>query len=155
MRYKRAFTLLELILVVAITLSLVALSTPLFRRTYEGLALSSASKNIAYMARFCREKAVFERRGYRLVIDADKKLCRILAEDEEDNSFKPLRQRWGKPFRIPSGVEIESEKKELSFSPSGRADSAVIYLSNKVKDRIIVSIEENSGRVRIYDYAEE
>lgn len=155
MRSKYAFTLLELMLVAAIILALVALSTPLFRRTYEDLKLTTSAKNIAYMANFCRERAVFERRDYRLIIDIDNNMYQISVEDEEDNTFKPLKERWGRSFRIPNGIEVKADRAIIDFLPDGNTNSVVIYLTNKENKTIAVSIEAGTGSIKVYDYIEE
>ena len=155
MKSKRAFTLLELMLVAAIILALVALSTPLFRRTYEDLKLTTSAKNIAYTANFCRERAIFERRSYRFIIDIENNLYRIFVEDEEDNAFKPLREKWGRSFRIPKDIEVETNKTVIDFSPNGDTNSVIIYLTNKENKTCAVSIEADTGLIKVYDYIKE
>ena len=142
-------------LVAAIIFALVALSTPLFKRTYEDLRLTTSAKNIAYMALFCRERAVFERRDYRLIIDIDNNLYRISVKDEEDNTFKPLRERWGRPFSIPDGIEVKADKRIIDFPPDGDTDSVIIYFTNKENKTIAVSIKAGTGSIKVYDYIEE
>ena len=149
------FTLLELVLVTAIILTLVALSTPFFRRTYEDLKLTSSAKTIAYTANFLRERAVFERRDYRLIIDVDNRLCRIYAEDEEDNTFRPLKERWGRSFKIPDGIEVKADRDTSDFSPDGNTDFAAVYLTNKENKTVLVSLEPGTGSIKVYDYIEE
>ncbi len=155
LRSNHAFTLLELMLVAAIILALVALSTPIFRRTYEDLKLTTSAKNIAYMANFCLERAVFERTDYRLVIDIENRFYRAFVKDEEDKTFKPLRERWGRSFRIPSGIEIKTGNSVIDFSPDGDMDSANIYLVGKDNKTIVISIEAGTGLIKAYDYIEE
>jgi len=155
LKSKYAFTLLELTLVAAIILALVALSAPLFRRTYEDLKLTTSAKNIAYMANFCRERAIFERRGYRLIIDIDNNLYRISVEDEESNVFKPLREKWGRSFKIPNGIEVKADKTIIDFLPDGDTGSVTIYLTNKESKISAVSIGAGAGSIKVYDYIEE
>jgi len=155
LRPRYAFTLLELMLVAAIILALVLLSTPIFRRTYEDLQLTTSAKNIAYMANFCRERAVFERIDYRLNIDTDNNVYQISVRNEEDNTFKPLKEKWGRSFRIPNGIEVKTDKEAIDFSPEGDTNSFTIYLTNKENKTIVVSIKAGTGSIRIYDYIEE
>ena len=154
-RSNYAFTLLELMLVTAIILVLVALSTPIFRRTYEDLKLATSAKNIAYMANFCLERAVFERIDYRLVIDTENRSYRIFIKNEEKNTFKPLKERWGRSFRIPRGIEIKAGDGIIDFSPDGDMNSVIIYLIGKENKTIVVSIEAGTGLIKVYDYIEE
>ncbi len=154
-RSNYAFTLLELMLVAAIILALVALSTPIFRRTYEDLKLTTSAKNIAYTAKFCLERAVFERRDYRLVIDAQNCFYRVFVKDEENKTFKPLKERWGRSFRMPSGIEIKTGNSVVDFSPDGDTDFTKIYLVGKENKTIVISIEAGTGLIKVYDYIEE
>ncbi len=142
-------------LVAAIILALVVLSTPLFRRTYEDLRITTSAKNIAYIANFCRERAVFERIKYRLTIDIDNNLYQISVEDEGDNTFKPLKERWGRPFKIPDGIEVKADKATIDFLPDGDTNSVTVYLTNKENRTIAVSIEAGTGSIKVYDYIEE
>ena len=155
LKLECAFTILELMLVTAIILALVALSTPIFKRTYEDLKLTTSAKNIASMANFCLERAVFERIDYRLVIDLDNNLYRAFVKNEEDDTFAPLKEKWGRSFRIPNGIEIKADKKVIDFLPDGDMNSVTIYLTNKESKTIVVSIEAGTGVIKVYDYIKE
>jgi type II secretory pathway pseudopilin PulG len=148
-------TLVELMLVAAIILALVTISTPLFRRTYEDLKLSSSARGIANLIQFCQESSIMERKRFRLEIDRDKKSYRILVEDEEKREFSPLGSRWGRTFKIPADIEIETEIEELDFYPNGRVTPGLVYLTNKAGKSYTLSIEQNTGLVSVYDYKKE
>lgn len=139
----------------AIILTLVALSTPFFKRTYEDLKLSSSAKRIAYTANFLRERAVFERRYYRLVIDTENNLYKIYAEDKDENTFKPLKERWGRSFKIPYEIKVKTDTTAADFSPDGNADFTSIYLTNREGKTLAVSLEPGTGSVKVNDYIEE
>ncbi|MFH1867807.1 MAG: prepilin-type N-terminal cleavage/methylation domain-containing protein [Candidatus Omnitrophota bacterium] len=151
---KYGFTLLELMLVSVIILAMVAISTPLFRRTYEDLKLTTTVKDISMLMQFCREKAVFERRPYRISLDINQKTYQALVE-EDDEEFKPLKSRWGRLFRIPGGIDIETSLEKIDFSPSGKPTPAVVYLTNNKNVTHTIFIESNTGRIRVYDYKKE
>lgn len=151
------FTLLELMLVAVIILCLVALSTPLFKRTYEELKLTSSAREINAILNFCREKTIFERRPHEFRIDADKGSYRIFteSENEKEKELKPLSGRWGRTFTIPKGISLETEAEEISFSPGGSATPAVIYLSNSEGKNRTIEIEGPTGYIKVYDYKKE
>jgi prepilin-type N-terminal cleavage/methylation domain-containing protein len=149
------FTLLELMLVAIIVSALVLISSPLFKRTYEELRLTSLSKEIVQMFELCRERAIFERRPYKFKFGRDKRSYRILAEDEEDAKFKPLESRWGRAFKIPDGITVKTEKEEIIFLADGKATDLRIYLTNRENKTCTVSIESETGAIGLYDYKKE
>jgi len=152
---RNGFTLLELMLVAVIILCLVALSTPLFKSTYDDIRLTSTSKEIAAILNFCRERAIFERRDYRFRIDPKERSYRILAEDQEENGFKPLKGRWGRIFRIPEMIGLEADTEEILFSPDGSTTPAMIYLSNSENRTCTITTEGSTGLIKVYDYKKE
>lgn len=146
------FTLLELTLVAVIILILVCISVPLFKRTYQDLRLTSSAKEIASVMQFCRERAVFERKNFRFKVDPDKKAYQLFAEDEDKGKFLPLRSRWGRAFKIPDGIDIETDQDTVDFFPDGTASPASLYLTNKESQVFTILIEQDTGLVRVYDY---
>ncbi|NQT90167.1 MAG: prepilin-type N-terminal cleavage/methylation domain-containing protein [Candidatus Omnitrophica bacterium] len=152
---RAGFTLIELVLVAAIILVLTAVSTPLFKRTYEDLRLTSSAKELAAVMRFCHERAVFERRPFRLIIDETKRRYQVFSEDEGRNKFIPLKSRWGRSFRIPDDISIETEADEIDFSPNGNITAAPVYVSNKQGKTFTIVTERSTGFVRVYDSKKE
>jgi prepilin-type N-terminal cleavage/methylation domain-containing protein len=148
---KQGFTLLELIIVSVIILILITVSVPLYRRTYEGLKTTFYVKDITRMMNFCRERAVFERRHYRFVIDQEDNTYRILAEDEESGRFKPSEDRWGRVFKVPEDISIISAQQEINFMPSGVSDSAVIHITSKENKTHSISLDGSTGSIKYYD----
>lgn len=149
---RAGFTLLELTLVAVIILALVTISAPLFKRTYEDLRLTSSVKEIACVMQFCRERAVFERRNFRLNVNPDKKTYQVLAEDEDKGKLLPLRSRWGRVFRIPDSIDVEADKDTVDFFPNGTTTPILLYLTNKEGQVFTILIEQDIGLVRVYDY---
>jgi prepilin-type N-terminal cleavage/methylation domain-containing protein len=152
-RRKNAFTLLEVMLVSAISLILITLSVPLFKKTYKDMEIASCAKGISQIIYFSRERAIFERRDYRVVIDEENSLYRILALDRESGLFRPLTDRWGRTFRVPEDIKIRTEAGRIDFSPGGESVSTVIYISRG--DRIYsIVLDGCTGSVRLYDKTE-
>lgn len=152
---RAGFTLLELMLVAVIILALVTVSTPLLKKTYEDLRFTSCAKEAAAVMRFCRERAIFERRIFRINIDSDNKTYQVLAEDEDKHKLAPLRSRWGRIFRLPDAINVEADEKEIDFFPDGTTTPTLVYLTNKEGEAFTISIEPETGFVRVYDYKKE
>jgi prepilin-type N-terminal cleavage/methylation domain-containing protein len=148
---RQGFTLIELMLVSAIILALVGVSMPVFKKTYEDLIFTSYVKDMSYAINFCRERAVFERRQYRLLIDNEKNAYNILTKDEDDAGFIQAHNARGSVFKVPNGVQVKSDRQTIDFLPDGTMDSATIYITDK-EDRIQgIRLDGNSGSVSIHD----
>jgi len=151
--HKKAFTLIEVTLVSVIILILITLSMPLFRRTYEDLKITSCAKDISQIIHFSRERAIFERRNYRIIIDTESNTYQILVHDEEGDGFKPLADRWGRMFHIPKDIEISTDKKQIDFLPGGVSDSAVICIIRENRTYSII-LDGSTGSIKVDDKTE-
>jgi len=150
---RSGFTLIEVTLVSVIILILITLSMPLFRRTYEDLKITSCTKDISQIIHFSRQRAIFERRNYRFVIDSDNNSYQILVQDEESDKFIPLADRWGRVYNVAKDIEIRTDKKQIDFSPSGVSDSAIIYIIRENKTYSII-LDGSTGSIKINDKTE-
>jgi Tfp pilus assembly protein FimT len=151
---RTGFTLLEVTLVSVITLILITLSMPIFRRTYEDLEISSSAKNIAQMINFARQRAVFERINYRFIIDDTDNTYKVLAQYEERGEFKPLQDRWGRINSVPQNIDIKAEIKSIDFSPSGISGHSIIYLTNSRGKTYSITLDGKRGTVKIDNKSE-
>jgi prepilin-type N-terminal cleavage/methylation domain-containing protein len=151
---KKGFTLIELMLVSVIILVLAALSTPLFRKTYEDLRFTAYAKDMFYTIYFCRERSIFERKTYAMVIDDEKNTYNVFFQNQDSGEFEILRDRGRSVLQIPEGVDIKTDVVKIFFSPNGYMDSAIITISDK-KNRIQqILLDGKAGSVIMSDYAE-
>jgi Tfp pilus assembly protein FimT len=138
-------------LVSIIILILAASSTPLFRKTYEDIKLDSYAKDMYRLIEFCRERAIFERTRYSLVIENEKNTYSIYVREDENGEPRPASGRWGHTLTAPKGVDITSDKKEIYFFPDGYTDSAIINIKGKGNRQQVIRLDGTSGAVKIYD----
>ena len=75
-----AFTLIELIIVAAIILMLVAVSSPRFRSTFSDLELKDSSYSIGKIIKYAQKRAILEERKYRVIFDFENQSYRLLVE---------------------------------------------------------------------------
>ena len=134
------FTLIELALVAAIILSLIALSTPLFRKTISYLALQEASFNISKLINYAQERAVIDNnKNYKIALYIKNGQYRFLEfyTDAETKKIveRPVSGRFGKLYRLPRGVtfippdtELNKERADLFFYPDGHCTKGTIDL---------------------------
>jgi prepilin-type N-terminal cleavage/methylation domain-containing protein len=128
---KKGFTLIELMLVTVIILVLVALSTPLFRKTYEDLRFTTYAKGLFHVLYYCRERSIFERKTHAIIIDNEKNTYDIFVQNPDSGEFEISADNRHSIFKIPKGVEIETDRKTILFHPDGYMDSAIITVMDK------------------------
>lgn len=154
-RAVAGFTLIELILLTVILAVLVAVSTPLFSRTFSSLRLREESYNLAKLINYVQEKSVLEGVVYKLVIDTQKERYYVMASDEsESKRFSHLEEKAGRIFRLPEGVKIKTDKKEVLFYPDGHSDKASINIYD-IKNRTFLRIKGNMGYVEFTEEEKE
>lgn len=153
-----AFTLIE-ILVVIILLGVVAgLAVPNFNSTYEKFLLGETAKDLSFFMRYAQNRAVMKSQNHRLVFDLqDSKYWLEEQENDTDNLsqeevFAGISGRFGRIFKIPEGIFLETEKTHIFFYPDGKIDKARIYLSDKKKNYLTISTYEQDGYVQTFDF---
>ena len=147
LRARAGFTLIELVLVIFLISILVALSTPLFKRTFTNLELKNASFNIAKIISYAREMAIVERANYRVNFDFEEGKIWITKLDPPD--YKRIGGRYGRPFPFPDGVTVEAESEEITFYPDGRSDRAEISITDKNGKGYLLRIRGFDSQVKI------
>ena len=132
---NRAFTLLELILVVLILAALVGLSTPMFRNTFGSVQLSSAYSDLTNVLNYARQSAIFDRAEYRAILKSDESKFWVEHKVLEESGpvFKRPQGKMARIYSLPSGINIDSDKDYLVFYPDGKADAATITIGNGSK----------------------
>ena len=123
MMLSKGFTLIELILVVLIIASLVALATPAFRQTFNNMQFEQACSDLAGVLNYARASAIFKRTE-----------CKVMINKESLN--------------LASGININSDKDSVSFYPDGTSGAINITLSNSTKQRSF-TMEGSRGYVKI------
>ena len=153
--YKKAFTLIELMLVVLIILALVSISSPLFRRSFDDLKLSSTARELVSILRLSRERAVFERSYYRLYINSDDNFYKMYTSSDGKEDFITLKERWGRKFKISKNITVDTEIDYIDFFPDGKSSGGIIYLENSNNNFNTIIVEESIGSIQLYDYKKE
>ena len=124
----KGFTLIELILVVSLILALIALSVPLFKRTFSDLSAKEAAYSIAKLINYGQEMAVLERYNYKVVFNFEKSTYQLfrLGQGEKEAAYKRITSRFGRIFTLPNGVTLKGSKKESIFYPDGHCDAIAV-----------------------------
>lgn len=147
------FTLLELIVVVTIISSLVALSLPRFRTTFNSLKFDDFCQKVVDRMRYLRERAGIEQNVYRLNFDLTNKVIEIQAKlgtsgNEGFETFGGVKGLLGKKILIPENIEIETEDIDMIFYPDGTIDGKNILVSDG-QNKTSIIINESMGQIRL------
>ncbi len=157
---KKSFTLIELLIVVMILGLLAGITFPSFSNSFANLQLNNSVRDISCLMKYAREKAIMQRKKYRLEFDIAEK--RYWLSREEDpinapNQFKKLttgiedkklpQNISVKKILFPIGISKFSHS-YVSFYPDGSIDAADIYLANKKGETAVISTE-TFGRIEV------
>ena len=168
MRDKRGFTLLELLVVLAIVGIISALLAPRMIGSMSNVNLKTATKNIAAGLRYARSQATWERIPYRAVFDFEKNLVTIKAVEEDtekDPQDHPADDKDGeipsKSYPLPEGVKlraavsgdeiVDTQTFEILFFPSGGTSGGEVFLQNDRGKRTHIRVDFITGIVQIGD----
>ncbi len=143
---QSGFTLIELIVVLAIAGFIMAVVPPLIARAIPGVELKGAARQLAGGLRFARSYAIRSRKEALLTLDLEKKLYRVTGRT--------------RAYAIPKGIDValltaESETDttqsgSIRFYPTGGSTGGRVTLS--IGERSYdVDVDWLTGRVRILD----
>lgn len=129
---RSAFTLIELILVTVIILVLIGLAVPIFRNTFSDLNIKNASFNISKLINYAQEKAILERKEFKMALDFEKGVYQLFEKDYSLTApEKKIAGRFGKSFKLPRDAFFVSPRKFIRFYPDGRCDEVNIDVFDK------------------------
>ncbi len=153
---RNGFTLIEIILVMAILVVIAGLTLPSFRSTYNILQLKEESQDMAFLMRYAQSRSITKNVIVRLVLNDD--LTQYWLEDENkgaensaEGSFQRFSGRLGRDFEIKKGIIIEITANTVEFYPDGTIDKRRIFLCDALNKCFTVSTEEQRGHVIVLD----
>lgn len=150
-RNNKAFTFVELLVVVILLSVVSALAIPNFRNTYYNFLLTETSHNLTYLMRYAQASAIAERVNYRLNFDTQYQKYWLTKKSEKD-SFARIQGKFGRVFDLNKSISIEAKVTVINFYPDGKIDKASMYLSNKNEKFYTITTEAQAGYVQEYDY---
>jgi len=154
---KRGFTLLEILLVIALIGIILVLAVPSIRDTITGNDLKKASRQLIGLERKLRGEAVRDQISYILCFDLPNSAYWVIASDMTSEKQSEIKNR---PQHLPSEVSItdivdENNKKNtdearIKFGKNNIGSPAVIHLQHK-DDKMTIVINPYLGVTDIYD----
>ncbi len=133
---QRAMTLLELILVMVILSTVLAIAAPSLRGFFASRRLDSAAAQILALTQWARSQAISEGSVYRLNFDTRDRTYWLTAR--KAGVFESLDTEMGQVYTLPQDVELDLEdidQKErdvfLAFTPHGTVTAGVVRLTDR------------------------
>ncbi|HSU68525.1 MAG TPA: GspH/FimT family pseudopilin [Tepidisphaeraceae bacterium] len=149
----RGFTLLELILVMAILAVVVAMVAPSLSVFANGRQTNYAASRIVSMAEYARTQAINEGRIYRLNFDPSARACWITAQNgpvfQDTSSDLGGRAEASEGVIIRTDIQAQSDGMYVAFRPDGRTDPAKIFISDKQGRELEIACLSSTERFRI------
>jgi prepilin-type N-terminal cleavage/methylation domain-containing protein len=131
------FTLLELILVMAIISIIVGLSVPSLHGFAQGRRTQACVDQIAALTQYAHSQAITRSAVYRLNIkpaSMNQRATYWLTVQQGDGTFGPTGDSLGLQFEAPEGVDLswnapqQADGQYIQFRPTGRTDPATIVV---------------------------
>jgi type II secretion system protein H len=157
-RAHRAFTLLELVLVMVILCTALAVVAPSFTGFRRGAELRDAGDQFIALTRYARTQSAATGTTYRMQIDDGAGTYQLLVQNGE--KFDALGTNWGRTFTLPEGAKISMSKnastmtsmtaapqpqgasssaKTIDFFATGRTEPATITITSARGDSLQIT----------------
>ena len=159
-RGGRAFTLVELLVVLAIIAIIAGVAAPNLRGSLKGMRVRQAALTLAEHVCYAQMLAVEKERPTRVVIDAEHRGYRVeLADNLLGLDFQPAPGVSEGSISLPEGVDFEGiefglapdgEKDILWFEPAGVWSTGRLRLTDGTRT-FLVRIGKALGRVEVFD----
>jgi len=153
------FTLLELIVVLVLVSTVLAMAAPSLRGFVGGRQTANAAAQVLSLTKLARSQAVVQGRVYRLNIDTETKTYWLTMQ--RAGSFVPLGFEHGRRFQFPDGVSVKLElplgnnsASYIQFYPDGRNDEARIELTGQQGEVFEVTCPSATERFRVVSPSE-
>lgn len=141
-------TLLELLVVVVVIGSLVALSQPRFKTTFDGLRFDTFCQKLTIRMKYLQEHSTLEQKIYRLNFDLNDKIINIEVVEEGQKDFVSVQGLLGKSIIIPQGYEVAIEEPNVIFLPDSTIEGSPIIISNN-ENKATINFKQSIGKVEL------
>lgn len=137
---NKAFTLIELLFVVAIIGILVRVTFPVFRENFDNLRLNSFSAKLVSFMNYLQQRSVVEGRVISINFDIAQKQYWAQIKDENSNLGV---------YRVPDELSIVTKENKIYFYPDASTDKVMIEINNRQKKSVCIVSKGAFGGVRL------
>ncbi|MFH1245405.1 MAG: prepilin-type N-terminal cleavage/methylation domain-containing protein [Candidatus Omnitrophota bacterium] len=150
----RAFTLIEMLVVLALIMMVLGISIPFFANFAKGEKIKTAAKDIATVLNSARNFSITERKNYAVVFDYSASPAAYYIVDEAN-------QIYGKKYVLPSPIKFYHPQEPAHpttfpsdravFSSTGGLKTATgsVWLADQKGQTRRVTVSQTTGRVSI------
>jgi type II secretion system protein H len=154
-RSSAGFTLLELILVMVIISTVLAMAAPSLRGFFSSRKIHDAASNILTLIRYARTQAITDGRTYRLNFDYERSVYWLTSNSQ--GAFSVLNCEFGREFLLPDDTTVAIEKDDdkngteeyIDFFPQGMAETGAITLTDRRGDIVKLTSPSPAETYRI------
>jgi general secretion pathway protein H len=139
---ERGFSLIELVVVLAIVSLAATLVMPSLDKSFEALQIRRTALNIAAVARSLRTRSMKEQIPFRLVVNAAEGSYEVLGQD-------PVLLPEGMHLSVAGGAPVGEGVTHFIFFPNGRLVGGEILLSNQRDSGYTVRLDTVSAKVKV------
>ncbi|MBN1554206.1 MAG: prepilin-type N-terminal cleavage/methylation domain-containing protein [Phycisphaerae bacterium] len=166
-RRKKAFTLIELIVVIVLVAVLAGMVAPRLRGAGRGASLRAAAWRVFVAAQYAHDFAATRRRVCRLELDPDTGRFQLIAQADPEHrpdEYKPLEGGPGRAEQLEAplrfalvraessqpGENGETNGNRVTFYPSGRSDAAIVQITDGRRTYSVL-VFPSRGRCRLVE----
>jgi len=160
------FTLVEVLVVIALIALIAGVGAGLYKGTYEGLVVKRAARDFYLAAKYARMLAIERQKPCRLILDDEENRYALMMEelraDTEEIEEQAVRDFYFRPVQLAGNVKFEginitsadagenydAQSRTIVFSPDGTSQAAVIQIGDG-KTHYTASVSPATGRVRV------
>ena len=152
---NRAFTLVEILLVVIIAGIVLALSAPNFSKQYSRFQLNKTAEDLLNVSRWAQAMAIGQQRVYALTFSGDRRSYGLVREQVDEQSdeqkhFEPVKGALGHMHMVPQAIRLDSHEDRIEFFPDGTIDPVTVHLAS-VDQKVTLSSKEVRGMLTKVD----
>jgi len=160
MKINKAFTLIEIMLVVIVIGIILVLAAPNFSKGYSRFELNKTADDLLSVSRWAQAMAIGKAQIYAVSFSDDRHSYDLTQEEinEENNdapsdqdNFKPVKGALGRMHLIPQAIRLDSKDDQIKFYPDGTIDPATIQLASSDKKVELSSTQIRGMMTRVND----
>lgn len=148
----RGFTLIEILLVIAVFSIIVAVAVPNFTPAFAGIQLKNSTKHLSYLMRYAQSRAVSKNQHVRLVFNSD--FSQYWLEEKNNNAesdeYDHVKGRLGRVNHVSGDLDIESSESIIQFYPGGTIDKIRIFVCYEERCNTL-STKEQRGFIHTFE----
>ena len=165
---KHGFTLVELLVVIALLSLMAGLGAPKLSGSFDRLKLDKAAKELLMMAQYARMMAIDQQKQYNLIIDESNYTFYLETSGTDENGNQigevVVYDAFCKPITLEGDIAFEDiqvtpiglgttgdyeESEILAFLPDGTSQLAIIQIGNG-QMHYSLSINPATGKAKLY-----